>query len=265
MKLLWDAPALPVNRLLSLFFAACARWRKVRSLNGGRTVTTVLVVDDEPGVRDLLSDALRIAGYETETAANGIEAFEVLHRHHADLCVVDVNMPLMNGFEFLEKLREHDTQTPVLLLSARDSSDDVAQGLRYGADDYVRKPFSLEELLLRVKAILRRANPDGQDDLSYECGRLFMNVDRHEVTLDGELVELSATEFRLLEVLMDRKNRLVTREQLLREVWNIDFDSETSVLDTYVSYLRRKVHRDDFAPVTTVRGVGFKLVDESTK
>jgi two-component system OmpR family response regulator len=107
--------------------------------------------------------------------------------------------------------------------------------------------------------------PDGDEELSYECGRLSMNVDRHEVFLGAVPVELSATEFRLLEVLMERKNRLVTREQLLREVWNIDFDSETSVLDTYVSYLRRKVHRDGFAPVTTVRGVGFKLVDESTK
>jgi len=226
---------------------------------------TILVVDDEPGVRDLLSDALRIAGYETETASNGVEAFEMLHRHRADLCIVDVNMPIMTGFEFLAKLREHDTQTPVLLLSARDSNDDVAQGLRYGADDYVRKPFSLEELLLRVKAILRRAMPDGEEELTFECGRLTMNVDRHEVFIDEALVDLSATEFRLLEVLMERKNRLVTREQLLREVWNIDFDSETSVLDTYVSYLRRKVHRGDFAPVTTVRGVGFKLVDESTK
>jgi two-component system OmpR family response regulator len=228
-------------------------------------MTTVLVVDDEPGVRDLLSDALKIAGYEIETAANGIEAFERLHRRRADLCIVDVNMPLMDGFEFLEKLRQNDTFTPVLLLSARDSSDDVAQGLRYGADDYVRKPFSLEELLLRVRAILRRINPDAEGELHYECGRLSMNVDRHEVLLDASPVDLSATEFRLLEVLMDRKNRLVTREQLLREVWNIDFDSETSVLDTYISYLRRKVHRDDFAPITTVRGVGFKLVDESSK
>lgn len=228
-------------------------------------MTTVLVVDDEPGVCDLLSDALRIAGYETETATNGHEAFEVLRRRRADLCIVDVNMPTMNGFQFLEKLREHDTTTPVLLLSARDSAEDVAQGLRYGADDYVRKPFSLEELLLRVKAILRRVHPDVDVDVIFECGQLSMNVDRHQVSLDGEIIELSATEFRLLEVLMDRKNRLVTREQLLREVWNIDFDSETSVLDTYVSYLRRKIHKGAFAPLSTVRGVGFKLVDEGIR
>lgn len=228
-------------------------------------MTTVLVVDDEPGVRDLLSDALRIAGYATETAANGSEAFEILRRSRADLCIVDVNMPNMNGFEFLHRLREHDTATPVLLLSARDSIEDVAQGLRYGADDYVRKPFSLEELLLRVQAILRRVNQEGGGDVVFDCGRLSMNVDRHEVHLDGQLVDLSATEFRLLEVLIERKDRLVTREQLLREVWNIDFDSETSVLDTYISYLRRKIHKNDFAPVTTVRGVGFKLVDESSQ
>ncbi len=240
------------------------RREKLRSLHGVRIVTTVLVVDDEPGVRDLLCDALRIAGYETETAAHGIEAFEMLRRRRADLCIVDVNMPTMDGFQFLAKLREHDTTTPVLLLSARDSSDDVAQGLRFGADDYVRKPFSLEELLLRVRAILRRVNPNLDGELVYECGPLVMNVDRHEVQSGAQAIELSATEFRLLEVLMERKNRLVTREQLLREVWNIDFDSETSVLDTYVSYLRRKVHRDDFAPINTVRGVGFKLVDEST-
>lgn len=227
-------------------------------------MTTVLVVDDEPGVRDLLSDALRIAGYETQTASNGSEALDVLHRRRADICIVDVNMPIMNGFEFLNRLREHDTTTPVLLLSARDSTEDVAQGLRFGADDYVRKPFSLEELLLRVQAILRRLNHEDGEDRVYHCGRLNMNVDRHQVTLDAKSVDLSATEFRLLEVLMERKNRLATREQLLREVWNIDFDSETSVLDTYISYLRRKVHTDDFAPVTTVRGVGFKLVDESS-
>jgi two-component system OmpR family response regulator len=227
-------------------------------------MTTVLVVDDEPGVRELLSDALRIAGYETETASNGLDAFEKMRRRHADLCIVDVNMPTMDGFAFLAKLRAYDTTTPVLMLSARDSSDDVAQGLRFGADDYVRKPFSLEELLLRVGAILRRSNQVGEAELSYACGPLNMNVDRHEVTLDAQAVELSATEFRLLEVLMERMDRLVTREQLLREVWNIDFDSETSVLDTYVSYLRRKIHRADFAPLTTVRGVGFKLVDESS-
>jgi two-component system OmpR family response regulator len=223
-------------------------------------MTTILIVDDEPGVRDLLRDALEVGGYQTELAANGAEALDLLRRHDCDLCIVDINMPTMDGFEFLAKLREHDTQTPVLMLSARDSPVDVAKGLRYGADDYVRKPFSLEEILLRISAILRRSNAESTDDLVLVSGPIEMNVDTHEITVDAEPVTLSATEFRLLEVLLERKDRLVTRELLLREVWNIDFDSETSVLDTYISYLRRKIHHDGFAPITTVRGVGFKLV-----
>ena len=228
-------------------------------------MTTILIVDDEPGVRDLLQDALSNAGYVVRCAANGADGLDQLRRGSADLCVVDINMPTMNGFEFLEKLRVHDTKTPVLMLTARDSSADVEHGLRVGADDYVRKPFSLEELLLRVAAILRRTGLEESDEHVYNCGPLTMNVDRHEVSVGGEAVDLSATEFRLLEVLLERQDRVVTREQLLREVWNIDFDSETSVLDTYISYVRRKIHRDDFAPITTIRGVGFKLVDQAAQ
>jgi two-component system OmpR family response regulator len=224
-----------------------------------------LIIDDEPGVRDLLEDALGNAGYQTQCATNGADGLDQLRRRSADLCIVDINMPTMNGFQFLEKLRAHDTKTPVLMLTARDSSDDVERGLRVGADDYVRKPFSLEELLLRVAAILRRTGIDENDDHVFKCGPLVMNIDRHVVTFRTEEIELSATEFRLLELLLEHQDRVVTREQLLREVWNIDFDSETSVLDTYISYVRRKIHRDDFAPITTIRGVGFKLVDQAPR
>jgi len=226
-------------------------------------VTTILIVDDEPGVRDVLSDALGNAGYHVESAVNGADGLDRLRRHSADLCVVDVNMPTMNGYEFLEKLRAHDKKTPVLMLTARDSHEDAERGLRYGADDYVRKPYSLDELLLRVSAILRRTGNDDHDDKVLTCGPLVMNIDRHEVVFGDEPIELSATEFRLLEVLLEHEDRVVTREQLLRDVWNIDFDSETSVLDTYISYVRRKVHRENFAPITTIRGVGFKLVDQA--
>jgi two-component system, OmpR family, response regulator len=228
-------------------------------------VTTILIVDDEPGVRDLLQDALSNAGYVVRCATNGADGLDQLRRGSADLCVVDINMPTMNGFEFLEKLRAHDTKTPVLMLTARDSDVDVEHGLRVGADDYVRKPFSLEELLLRVAAILRRTRMDENDEHVFTCGPLTMNVDRHIVSVEGDEVDLSATEFRLLEVLLEHQDRVVTREQLLRDVWNIDFDSETSVLDTYISYVRRKIHRDDFAPITTIRGVGFKLVDQAAR
>jgi two-component system OmpR family response regulator len=228
-------------------------------------MTTILVIDDEPGVRDLLQDALSGAGYRVQSATNGADGLDQLRRRSADLCIVDVNMPTMNGFEFLEKLRAHDAKTPVLMLTARNSSDDVEQGLREGADDYVRKPFSIDELLLRVAAILRRTGLDETGDQVFTCGPLVMNIDQHIVKLGDEEVELSATEFRLLEVLLEHQDRVVTREQLLRDVWNIDFDSETSVLDTYISYVRRKIHHEGFAPITTIRGVGFKLVNPSAK
>ena len=227
-------------------------------------MTTVLIVDDESGVRDLLSDALRFAGYDTEVASQGREALELWRLKRIDLCVVDINMPMMDGFEFLEILRKSDLTTPVLLLSARDSSEDIARGLRFGADDYVRKPFSVEELLLRVGAILRRTQGADGDVLTYSCGPLTVDIDRHEVTHAGEAIELSATEFRLLEMLISRLGRLVTREQLLRDIWGMDFETETTVVDTYISYLRRKVHRDNFTPITTVRGVGFKMIEPTT-
>ncbi len=218
-------------------------------------------MDDEAGVRELLCDALHIAGYETREAADGVAALAQWRSGPLDLCIVDVNMPSMDGFEFVETVRASDTALPILLLSARDTARDVARGLRVGADDYVRKPFSLEELLLRVAAILRRTSASEEEDRELHCGPLTLNIDRHEVDLDGELVEMSATEFNLLTTLLVRKNRLLTREQLLAEVWRIDFNSDTSVLDTYISYLRKKIHRDGFAPITTVRGVGFKIVD----
>ena len=227
-------------------------------------MTTVLIVDDESGVRDLLSDALRFAGYDTEVASHGREALDLWRLKRIDLCVVDINMPTMDGFEFLEIVRKSDLTTPVLLLSARDASEDIARGLRYGADDYVRKPFSVEELLLRVGAILRRTQGADDDVITYGCGPLTMDIDRHEVTFAGEAIELSATEFRLLEMLISRLGRLVTREQLLRDIWGMDFETETTVVDTYISYLRRKVHRDNFTPITTVRGVGFKMIEPTT-
>jgi two-component system, OmpR family, response regulator len=228
-------------------------------------VASILVVDDEAGVRDLLCDALRIAGHEPEAAGDGAEALDLFRRRTYDLCIVDINMPGVDGFTFVEKVRDGDDATPILLLSARDAAKDVTRGLRVGADDYVRKPFGLEELLLRVEAILRRSGATAEEDRVYTCGALTMNLDRHEVAYGEEILEMSATEFHLLEALMARVNRLLTREQLLRDVWGIDFDSETSVLDTYISYLRKKVHRDGFAPIVTVRGVGYKLVDNSAE
>ncbi len=221
---------------------------------------TILVVDDEAGVRELLGDALRIAGYTTLLADGGTAALSAWRSEHVDLAIVDINMPDVDGFRVVETIRARDAATPILLLSARDAPADVARGLRAGADDYVRKPFSLEELLLRVAAILRRTGAPEEDHV-LRCGPLTLDGERHEVTVGDEPLEMSATEFRLLEALLAKKDRVLTREQLLRDVWDITFETETSVLDTYISYLRKKVHRDGFAPITTVRGVGYKLVE----
>ena len=220
-----------------------------------------MIVDDEPGVRDLLRDALEIAGYQTESASNGAEALDLLRRHNADLCIVDINMPTMDGFEFLAKLREHDTQTPVLMLSARDSPVDVAKGLRFGADDYVRKPFSLEEILLRISAILRRSNAEAERRPGLE--RRADRDERRYATRSPSTTSRSRCRrpsSDCSKCCSSARTAWSPASCSLREVWNIDFDSETSVLDTYISYLRRKIHHDDFAPITTVRGVGFKLV-----
>lgn len=224
-------------------------------------MATILVVDDESGVRDLLGDSLRIAGYIAEVASDGSEALRILKSKKIDLCIVDINMPNIDGFTFLETIRGEKNEIPVLLLSARDAQADVSKGLRIGADDYVRKPFSLEEILLRVAAILRRTEPEVATSDQLHCGLLSLDAGTHEVHYENNLIELSATEFHLLQVLLRKKNKLLTREQLLSEVWGIHFDSETSVLDTYISYLRKKIHRDGFSPIATVRGVGFKLVE----
>jgi two-component system, OmpR family, response regulator len=223
----------------------------------------VFVVDDEQGVRDLICDALAIAGYDTLAAKDGESALVALRTSKPDLLILDVNMPFLNGFELLAQIRDKGNLTPALMLSARGDRSDVVQGLRLGADDYVTKPFGLEELLLRVNAILRRTQLlDSEATVS--CGPVRLDESQHEVYVHENLVELSPTEFRLLEYLMLNQNRVVSKTQILDEVWGIDFESNTSIVDTYISYLRRKLHRDGFEGITTVRGVGYRIVDSTS-
>ena len=170
-------------------------------------------------------------------------------------------MPLMDGFELVERLRSTGDNTPALMLSARADRADVTRGLTLGADDYVTKPFGLEELLLRVKAILRRANVASAQGVDMSCGPISIDEDSHTVKFNDEAVELSPTEFRLLQVLIENKNRVLSKSLLLDEVWGITFESESTVADTYISYLRKKLHRDGFEGIKTVRGVGFVIQD----
>ena len=218
-----------------------------------------MVVDDELGVRELIGDALRLGGYDAIEAADGQEALQILRHTRPSLLIVDVNMPVLDGFELLARIRERGLDTPVIMLSARGDRVDVTHGLQLGADDYVRKPFGLEELLLRVAAVLRRTSPGEDEPSALRCGPIELDARVHRVKRGGEVVEMSPTEFRLLEYLLQHQARVVTRAELLRQVWGIDFETDTSVVDTYISYLRRKLHDDAFAGIKTIRGVGFQI------
>ena len=219
----------------------------------------IMIVDDEVGVRELLRDTLKIAGFETVEADNGMSALTVLRSHKPDLLIIDINMPLMDGFELVERLRGTGDLVPVLMLTARNDQQDISRGLRIGADDYVVKPFGLEELILRVKAILRRSKKSVDIARTLKCGPITLDEELHKVTFNNEEINLSPTEFRLLQMLMEKKGRVLTKVLLLDEVWGITFESESTVVDTYISYLRKKLHRDGFEGIKTVRGVGFQI------
>jgi two-component system OmpR family response regulator len=222
----------------------------------------IMIIDDETGVRELLADALKLAGYETVAAADAMVAQTLLRTIKPDLLIVDINMPMMDGFEFIERIRGNGDNTPALMLSARGDRADITRGLTLGADDYVTKPFGLEELVLRVRAILRRSHFTEAVPTVLTVGPITLDEESHKVTFNDEVVELSPTEFRLLHVLLESKGRVLSKSFLLEEVWGINFETETTVVDTYISYLRKKLHKDGFEGIKTVRGVGFQLQPE---
>lgn len=217
----------------------------------------ILVVDDEQAIRDLITDVLNIAGYEVFSAADGLVALNQIRKQKFDLIILDVNLPKLDGFAILEKVRESAPTQPIIMISARTDKDDVTHGLRLGADDYVRKPFSVEELVLRIENRLKR-NISSAAEIFY-CGPISLNDSEHEVKFNDEVVDLSPTEYNLLLMLIQNQNRVMTKEKLLDLVWGLDFETSTNVVDTYISYLRKKLHREDFDGIKTVRGVGFKL------
>ena len=219
----------------------------------------VLVVDDEPNIVDVVSMALRFHGYAVETAGTGADALSAVTAFRPDLVVLDVMPPDMEGFEVAERLGAERGHVPIIFLTARDATEDKLRGLTTGGDDYVTKPFSLEELLARVRNILRRsglAQPESSR-LSFED--LELDEDTREVTRGGALIELTATEYRLLRYFMLNPRRVLTRPQLLDHVWDYDFGGDARVLETYVSYLRRKLDVHGPPLIHTVRGVGYAL------
>ena len=220
----------------------------------------VLVIDDEPGVRELISEALSLSEISAVQAADGLEALSFLRRERFDLLILDINMPKLDGLALLEKLRNEGMSVPVLMLSARADKADINKGLRTGADDYLTKPFSIEELVLRVKAIMRRSKGEVAEVKVLTCGPISMDFSKYSVKFNDQLVDLSPTEFKLLEQLILNRGNVVTKETLLSEVWEIDFKSSSTVVDTYISYLRKKLHIDGFDGIKTVRGIGFQIV-----
>ena len=220
----------------------------------------VLVIDDEPGVRELISEALSLSEITAVQAADGLEALSFLRRERFDLLILDINMPKLDGLALLEKLRTEGMSVPVLMLSARADKADINQGLRTGADDYLTKPFSIEELVLRVKAIMRRSKGEVAEVKVLTCGPISMDFSKYSVKFNDQPVDLSPTEFKLLEQLSLNRGNVVTKETLLSEVWEIDFKSSSTVVDTYISYLRKKLHIDGFDGIKTVRGIGFQIV-----
>jgi two-component system OmpR family response regulator len=222
----------------------------------------LLVVDDEAGIREMLHDALGLAGFEVHLCTDGFDALRFLRTQTVELIIADINMPKVDGYELLERLRENGITTPALLLTARHERQDVARGFRVGADDYVTKPFSLEELVFRVNAILRRTNPAAQSPV-LSVGPITLDDESHEVLVDGTAVELSPTEYRLLKYLMEHAEKVVRKETLLDAIWGMGFATGATVVDTYISYLRRKLHTPTWAGIRTVRGIGFQLTGKA--
>jgi two-component system OmpR family response regulator len=221
----------------------------------------LLVVDDEPNIVDLLSASLRFAGFDVATASDGQQALRLVATYQPDLVVLDVMMTGIDGFEVVRRMREGKRLMPVLFLTARESTGDKITGLTLGADDYITKPFSLEEVVARIRAVLRRAQSDGarQPTPVLRFGDIELDDDSHEVVKAGRPVDLSPTEYKLLRYFLQNPQRVLSKAQILDHVWNYDFGGDANVVESYISYLRRKIDTTEPRLLHTIRSVGYVL------
>jgi len=219
----------------------------------------LLVVEDEPNIRELLATSLRFAGFEVETAGDGTTALALAEESEPDLVVLDVMLPDVDGFEVTRRLRDRGRQQPIVFVTARDATGDKIQGLTVGGDDYVTKPFSLEEVIARIRAVLRRTRGQADDGATLRFHDLELNEDSHEVRRGGRVIDLSPTEFKLLRYLLLNPNRVLSKLQILDHVWDYDFRGESGIVESYISYLRRKIDADGPSLIHTKRGVGYVL------
>jgi two-component system, OmpR family, response regulator len=228
------------------------------SLGAVQAEARLLVVEDDPNIRELLSASLRFAGFAVDAVTTGVEAVTAARESNPDLIVLDIMLPDLDGFEVIRRLRETSVRVPVVFLTARDGTDDKIRGLTLGGDDYVTKPFSLEELTARIRAVLRRTAGDpGPNRLVF--ADLELDEESHEVSRDGNRVALSPTEFKLLRYLMLNAGRVLSKAQILDHVWNYDFRGDDSIVESYISYLRRKIDIVEPRLIHTLRGVGYVL------
>jgi two-component system, OmpR family, response regulator len=219
----------------------------------------ILIVDDEPNIRDLLTTSLRFAGFAVRAVATGAQTISAVLEEEPDLIILDVMLPDINGFGVTKRLRASGYTCPILFLTAKDSTEDKITGLTVGGDDYVTKPFSLDEIVARIKAILRRTLNE-EDDALIRVGELAMDQDTHEVSIGSIPIELSPTEFKLLRYLMLNPNRVLSKAQILDHVWEYDFNGDAGIVESYVSYLRRKLDPHTDEPIIqTKRGFGYML------
>lgn len=220
----------------------------------------LLVVEDEPNIRDLLGTSLRFAGFEVLAAENGATALHLATKNDIDLVVLDVMLPDLDGFTVTQMLRGKGIHAPVLFLTARDSLDDKVKGLTVGGDDYVTKPFSLEEVIARIRAVLRRTRGEVDDSAVLRFHDLELDEEAHELRRGGRPISVSPTEFKLMRYLMLNPNRVLSKSQILDHVWDYDFRGEPGIVESYISYLRRKIDADGApALIHTKRGVGYVL------
>lgn len=220
----------------------------------------LLVVEDEPNIRELLATSLRFAGFSVDVAADGASAMRLIHESDPELVVLDVMLPDTDGFDVARRMRAADRQQPILFLTARDSLEDKIKGLTVGGDDYVTKPFSLEEVIARIRVILRRTQTEPTSEAVLRFADLELDDEAHEVRRDGRVVDVSPTEFKLLRYLMLNPNRVLSKSQILDHVWDYDFRGEMGIVESYISYLRRKIDTEDRVPlIHTKRGFGYVL------
>ena len=230
----------------------------------GESMTKILLVEDEEKLARFVELELTHEGYQVEKAFDGRTGLELAEKGGFDLLLLDIMLPGLNGLEVLRRLRREDSSVPVIMLTARDAVMDKVTGLDMGADDYVTKPFSIEELLARIRAALRKQTVQKKEDSLLSCADLTVDVSRHRVTRGGREIELTGREFSLLQFFMENKTIVLSRDQLLEKVWGYDYLGETNVVDVYVRYLRGKID-EGFEPklLQTVRGVGYVLRDDA--